>query len=312
MLKQKKYLIPLIIIYTILITVLIVTAISPQIDYSVSKALTSGVNQGESSGTVTLGNIIEIWAEPVPLLPICFVIAMCAVYCIRIRDKGVLPKLIGFALTAGGAVLSWQIVYRVVKYYVRLTDITKFWLASEAKPAFIIKLVCAVAGVGLMFLFLFVSSKIKQDLLVQLQRVMMFIIIALLAELAIVEGIKLVCGRMRYREWIGDTSSGYWPWYRINGKPDGDGFKSFPSGHTASASLLLPLTFIFNAVGKEKAGRYARICVLCWVLFVMTTRIMAGAHFLSDVCAGALITVTITAVTGAIIFRDGKFVSDKQ
>ena len=310
MLKQKKYLIPLIIIYVILISVLVLTAISPQIDYNVSKALTAGVNSGESSGTVTLGNIIEIWAEPVPLLPICFIIAMCAVYCIRIRDKGVLPKILGFALTAGGAVLSWQIIYRVVKYYFRLTDITKFWPASEAKPSLPIKIVCALAGAGLMLLFLYISSKIKQDLLKQLQRTLAFVIIALLAELAIVEGIKLICGRLRYREWISDTSSGYWPWYRINGKPDGDGFKSFPSGHTASACLLLPVTFMLNALGKEKEGRYARIGVLCWVLFVMTTRIMAGAHFLSDVCAGALITVTITAVTGAIVFRDGKFVKE--
>ena len=308
MLKQKRYFIPLIIIYIILISVLAVTAIDPSLDYSVSDLMTSG-----GAVTYTAGNILEIWAEPVPLLPICFIIAMCAVYCIRVQAKNVLPKLLGFGLAAAGAVLSWQVVYRIAKYYCKLTDITKPWTVAEGpflSDNLWFKVIFALAGAGLMILFLFIASKIKQDILKQLQRIFAFVIIALLAELAVVEGLKLFFGRMRYREWI-NTYDGLWPWYRLNGKPASDAFKSFPSGHTASACLLLPQTFIFNALGKEKAGKIARVCVLVWVLIVMTSRIMAGAHFLSDVCAGALITVTITAVTGAIIFKDGNFVSDK-
>ena len=42
MLKQKKYFIPLIIIYVILISVLVMTAINPGIDYSISGFMTSG------------------------------------------------------------------------------------------------------------------------------------------------------------------------------------------------------------------------------------------------------------------------------
>ena len=307
MIKQKRYFIPLIVIYVVLISVLILTAVFPGIDYSVSGALTSG-----GAATYTAGNILEIWAEPVPLLPICFIIAMCAVYCIRAKAKNVLPKLLGFALAAAGAVLSYQIVYRIVRYYCKLRDITKPWTVAEGpflSDKLWLKLVCAAVGAVIMLLFIYIAAKIKQDILKQLQRIFAFVIIALLAELAVVEGLKLFFGRMRYREWI-KTYDGYWPWYRLNGKPASDAFKSFPSGHTASAWLLLPQTFIFNALGKEKAGKTARICLLFWALTVMTSRIMAGAHFLSDVCAGALITVTITAATGAIIFRDGKFVKE--
>lgn len=310
MLKRKSYLIPLIIIYVILIYCLVMTAINPSVDYSVSIFLTSG-----GAATYTIGNIIEIWAEPVPLLPICFVIAMCAVYCIRAKAKNVLPKLLGIALAAAGAVLSYQIVYRIVKYYCKLTDITKPWTVAEGpflSDKLWLKLVCAAAGAAIMLIFIFVSTKIKQDVLKQLQRMFIFIIVALLAELAVVEGLKLIFGRLRFREWLQNPTNGYWPWYRLNGKPQSDGYKSFPSGHTASACLLLPVTFIFNAFGKEKEGRTARICLLVWVLTVMTSRMMAGAHFLSDVCAGALITVTITVITGAIIFKDGKFTPDKK
>ena len=218
MLKQKKYLIPLIIIYAILIPVLVVTAINPGIDYDVSRALTSG-----GATTYTIGNILEIWAEPVPLLPICFILAMCAVYCIRMREKGIIPRLLGFALAGGGAVLAWQIVYRIVRYYCRLRDITQPWTVltdpltgkqvAVLSDQIWLKIICALAGAGLMLLFIFISTKIREDLLRQLQRVMIFVIIALLAELAIVEGIKLICGRMRFREWTEGT--GYWPWYKI-------------------------------------------------------------------------------------------------
>lgn len=308
MLKQKKYLIPLIIIYVILISALVITAVYPAVDYSVSGALTSG-----GAVTHTFGNILEIWAEPVPLLPICFIIAMCAVYCLRIKEKGVIPKLLGWGFAGAGAILSWQIVYRIVKYYCKLKDITKPWTVAEGPfltDKLWLKLICAAVGALLMLLFLFLASKIKQDILKQLQRIFAFVIIALLAELAVVEGLKLVFGRMRYRQWLQDQSSGYWPWYRFNGKPQSDGFKSFPSGHTASAWLLLPVTFVLNALGKEKAGNIARICLLFWVSLVMVSRIMAGAHFLSDVCAGALITLTITVVLAAILFKDGKFVKE--
>ena len=187
MLKQKKYFIPLIIIYVILISVLVMTAINPGIDYSISDFMTSG-----GAGTFTIGNTLEIWAEPVPLLPICFILAMCAVYCIRIKEKGILPRLLGLGLAAGGAILSWQIVYRTVKYYCKLRDITQPWTVGEGpflSDKLWLKLVCAVAGVGIMFLFVFISLKIKQDLMKPLQRMFAFIIIALLAELAVVEGL---------------------------------------------------------------------------------------------------------------------------
>ena len=303
MLKQKKFLIPYIAISAALIAVMIVTAIAPGADYSVSDALTSG-----GAVTYTIGNIIEIWAEPIALLPMCFIIAACAVCFFRMKEKTV-QKIAAFVLFAAGAVLSEQVVYRIAKYYCKLTDITKPWTVQPGpflSDNLWFKGVCTLAGICLFALLVFVSSKIKQETLKKLLRVFIFIIITLMLELLIIEGLKTVFGRMRYREWI-NTYLGHFPWYRINGKPVSDAFKSFPSGHTANALLILPITFVFDALGKVKTGRALRICHLCWMIAVMTSRIMAGAHFLSDVCGGALISLTIVAVTGGIVFRDGKW-----
>lgn len=303
MIKQKKYLIPFIALTGALLTVMIITAIAPQVDYVVSNALTSG-----GAVTYTIGNILEIWAEPVALLPMCFVIAACAVCLFRLKEK-TLQKIAAFVLFAAGAVLSEQVIYRIAKYYCKLTDITKPWTVQPGpflSDNLWFKGVCTAAGVCMFALFVFIAVKIKQQTLTKLLRVFIFIIITLAAELLIIEALKNVFGRMRYREWI-NTYLGHFPWYRVNGKPVSDAFKSFPSGHTANAFLILPVTFIFDALGKVKTGRALRIGHLCWMIVVMTSRIMAGAHFLSDVCGGALISLLIVAVTGAAVFRDGKW-----
>ena len=303
MLKKKRYLVPFIALIGALLTVLILTAAYPTIDRSLSQTLTSG-----GAVTYTIGNIIEIWAEPIALLPMCFVIAACAVCFFRMKEK-ILHKIAAFALFAAGAVLSEQVIYRVSKYYCKLTDITKPWTVRPGpflSDNLWFKAVCTAAGVCMFALLVFLSSKIKQQTLKKLLRVFIFVVITLAAELIIIEAMKSVFGRIRYREWI-NTNLEFLPWYRVNGKPASDAFKSFPSGHTANALLILPITFVFDALGKVKTGRILRICHLCWMIVVMTSRIMAGAHFLSDVCGGAIISLTIVAVTGGIMFRDGKW-----
>ena len=236
---------------------------------------------------------------------------MAAVCAIRTKYKNKLPQIMGAAVIIGGAVLSYQVVERIVKYYCKLEDITKPWIVKEGQYAsslWWVKALCALGGVLIMFLFVMLSSKIDQNTLKKAQRVLIFTVVCFIAELALVEILKGIFGRMRFREWLQNPTNGYksFSWYRINGKPINDGFKSFPSGHTASAFLLMPVTFLFDALGKEKAGRTARIAHLCWVAVVMVSRIMAGAHFLSDVCGGLFISLTIVTVTGAIIFKDGK------
>lgn len=302
MIREKRFLIPIIVLYAVLVTVMIVTAVKPALDYDVSRALTSG-----GKVTYTIGNVLEIWIEPVTLVPMCFIIAASSVFCIRSKAKGALSMALGAGLMFGGAVLTYQVVYRIVRYYCKLKDVTQPWTVSPgpfATDKLWVKAVCALAGLALTCLFVFIASRIPADALKKAARVFAFCVICLLAELAVIEGMKRVFGRMRYREWISmDKMLDMFPWYRVNGKPSSDAYKSFPSGHTANSFLIMPMTFFFDAFGKKRAGNIARICHLVWMLIVMTSRIMAGAHFLSDVACGMLISLTIVTVCGAIVFR---------
>ncbi len=80
------------------------------------------------------------------------------------------------------------------------------------------------------------------------------------------------------------------PWYQrgiiLNGLSDIDLILSFPSGHTASAATILSF-FFFNNSKKNQI-----ICVI-WIILVALSRIIVGAHFLSDVVMGSFICFII-------------------
>jgi membrane-associated phospholipid phosphatase len=83
---------------------------------------------------------------------------------------------------------------------------------------------------------------------------------------------------------------------------DHDEFKSFPSGHTASAAYILTLITLKNVIpalrGQEKI---LTIAGFVWIILTAIARIVSGAHFLTDVTFGFLITFTIMWAVGSYL-----------
>ena len=82
-----------------------------------------------------------------------------------------------------------------------------------------------------------------------------------------------------------------------------DNFKSFPSGHTAEASILLA-TITFLPLANEKYERYQPLMFslgILLVIYVAFARILAGAHFLSDVSMGAIIMLGLLFIANEIV-----------
>ena len=80
-------------------------------------------------------------------------------------------------------------------------------------------------------------------------------------------------------------------------------FKSFPSGH-AGATLVLSLTAAFaplldNRIKKNHLVLFYTGVVI--TLLVCYARILVGAHFLSDVSMGALLTAVFTFIANEVI-----------
>lgn len=84
-----------------------------------------------------------------------------------------------------------------------------------------------------------------------------------------------------------------------------DNFKSYPSGHTAEAGILF-VAFTFLPLANKKFEKYQLPLFLggCGVvLLVALARILAAAHFLSDVSWGATIILTLTFIANEVVMR---------
>ena len=84
-----------------------------------------------------------------------------------------------------------------------------------------------------------------------------------------------------------------------------DNFKSYPSGHTAEASILLVTTAFLPLAGKKFQKMQKPLFIGCCVLIVLVAfaRILAAAHFLSDVSTGATVMVALLIIANEVIMR---------
>lgn len=124
-----------------------------------------------------------------------------------------------------------------------------------------------------------------------------------LAEVILVNIIKTPWGRPRFRAIAITEGLHFRPWWVIGselrskfvalGVKSGE-FSSFPSGHTANAACLL-MTVLLPLVLRplqEKSGVLLAISIL-FTAIVAISRIIVGAHFLTDVTMGFAITHTL-------------------
>ena len=176
--------------------------------------------------------------------------------------------------------------------------------------------VIAILSVLFEYPFFFVGyhfAKKTEDKLLT-QRIITLLIILLLAFITM-QSLKYTFNRPRYRTvFIGYDGIGFVPWYtRFEGAAEyseryginGDEFLSFPSGHSIlsiSAMYILPsLSWIF-----PKLKNHQFLLVLTGFVFgiiIMLTRMILGAHYLSNVSMGAMIGTVLSLVYTIIQHR---------
>jgi membrane-associated phospholipid phosphatase len=91
------------------------------------------------------------------------------------------------------------------------------------------------------------------------------------------------------------------------------GSPSFPSGHAAQ-SLALALPFVLIVPGGSVAVGFVKLALLLVASLVCYSRIVKGAHYLSDVLAGAalaLVCVPVAVVVANAIYTRGKVTPEK-
>ena len=140
------------------------------------------------------------------------------------------------------------------------------------------------------------------------------IVLLLIALLLVVPTIKDNMRRPRYRI-VSTTEVVFHNWWEpcknykelmeIYGIESSDHFKSFPSGHTAETTILLVVATFFPMAHKKfekiQMPLFYGACGL--TVLVAFARILAAAHYLSDVSWGACITLTLLVIANEVVMR---------
>ncbi|MDR1630546.1 MAG: phosphatase PAP2 family protein [Oscillospiraceae bacterium] len=204
-------------------------------------------------------------------LPVYLVAPFSAVVFFAANKKTVWKAVLSALL----AVLGW------VLFFVWFGG--NWFKSDDFRDAFSVVLAVFVSAVSL-----FIAAKLPEKTMKQLQPFAVFLLIAAIGTALSVEGIKRVWGRVRFRDLLrAEDFSAFTPWYLPQGVT---GNKSFPSGHTsaASASLLLSaLPCVFEKFKKQEVKIF--IITALYTFAVGLSRMIVGAHYLSDITMGTLI-----------------------
>lgn len=144
-------------------------------------------------------------------------------------------------------------------------------------------------------------------------RVAVAVFLVILCELLVVNFIKVPWGRPRMRLVANNPEACFLSWWQLGGALKdrlvaagvaAEEFKSFPSGHTANAATMLLLGLIPYLKPQLQRFEHAFIAVgFAWTAVVAFTRIVMGAHYLTDTVVGFLVGFLSVYVICKMVFR---------
>ena len=222
-----------------------------------------------------------------------------------------LQGLLGFAAT----VVSFYCLFNTLEQISNhtLLGIDKYISSTIG----IISIVLLSVVITILTFFLF--SKISEVNISYLWKWAVCVVILSAISNGIVQASKIVFDRTRYRAMIfeGYTDFQYYnPWYSLKDNTfdsisiyANDFFKSFPSGHTcaaASSFFLVLLPSFFPQTNNKKWKTIFWTFAIIYTILVGASRIIAGAHFFTDVFVGGMIVVVCTLIAKLIIEKLNK------
>ena len=260
---------------------------------------------------------------------------------------GVYPCYMGMSLV-GGALLwttykrnDLHIIWRIMGYGLSaLAIVLSVWLCGRELPspngyndpklAPLSYAICAVVFSGCFVGGFFVSKKRDPKQLWPILIVMAFVFIMALIPAGYL--IKLVIHRPRYRYAVRGELTAFYNWWQMFPEYKNyissaehpvfvegyeitkEEFKSFPSGHSgAGMVLVMVLPYLSNFFpklkGKETLLFYGGALFGALMMF---SRLLVGAHYLTDTCMGSLIVLVVFYIGNEFALRKGFFDEPKQ
>lgn len=253
-----------------------------------------------SSAVFNPNSKIGIFFASYGQLPAMLSLAIGGTLMIRIANKN---KKITFVLSIiGGALLNLLAVMGITMDPL---------LYMKSMPWFI-SLVIAIGLVMIADLFVCQMSNgaDKRDM----KRLTILLITVVFAELILINIVKVPWGRPRMRLLAINSEATFQPWWVIGSTMKehltamgvaAEEFKSFPSGHSGNAACAI-LFSVFPLVFPKLKGKGKSFFItgLIFTILVAASRIVMGAHFLSDVTVGISISFVIIFLLYGYLWRN--------
>lgn len=311
MVKNKKIITISSIVAVILLTILIVGTI---FDLQISKAL-ADISNGQYYSSNIFAIIGEWFGEDILYL---FIIGACAILFFYLLKFPLNKKYLTITSQVLVCVISYLVslysFYKMLRYIARyLSSLANDTLTNYISSAIGIITILIIPVVICIAIF-FIISKLKPETLKALWKWAIIVLAVAVISNGIVQVSKHIFDRTRFRAMVfaGDEEFRYFTnWFNINSNktlPDGlfasDYYKSFPSGHTcagASTFLIVLLPYYLQELNNKKSKIILWTIASIYTFLVALSRIVAGAHFFTDVYIATLITV-ITIFVVYIVF----------
>ena len=230
------------------------------------------------------GRLLEVAGEPPAILFTSFNFALISSYLFRFSKLGKTDITLAILTAIGCIGTTFYTCFRTLKYIAEYPEHVLNIIYTSAISLFIIVLFALVA-------FLMSEKSLKKYFATACRCAIVGI-----AAFVIIWLFKLTWGRVRPRQLAGDLSL-FTPWYLPQGFT---GYFSFPSGHTANATVIVSSVYYLEFL-PDRLKKYKPLIITllaAWIAAVAFSRVLVGAHYLSDVLFGAAITLAIVYIIG--------------
>lgn len=137
-------------------------------------------------------------------------------------------------------------------------------------------------------------------------------LLVIFADILVVNLIKIPWGRARMRLVASEPRAYFMPWWQpgtelrdtlVAAGIAAEEFKSFPSGHSANSSSLMLLSLLPMLHPQWKYRQTVFFYIgFGWSLVVAVSRIVMGAHYLTDTAVGLAVGLGAFAAVSALLF----------
>lgn len=237
------------------------------------------------------GRLFEIIGEPPAILFASFNFALLAAYQLRITPLSAKNKVLSVIFAVLSVGTAFYTSFRTYDYVIKWFDD----LNISFRLDLIFLCLTGLAAVIISAVFIMLALTMSEQCLRNIYHIAKSCVKAAVLTFVTIWALKLIWGRVRFRD-LGGNLTRFTPWYVLRGYT---GNFSFPSGHTANATVIFTATHYLRLLDK-KMKPVKGICYalsLIWIAVVAFSRVCVGAHFLSDVLFGMAITFAIIYFT---------------